>query len=49
MYLEGRGTERDLCKARVWLTKAATHPYQPLPEANRDLARINDTAACNGN
>jgi TPR repeat protein len=46
MYLEGRGTAKDPCEARKWLTDAATHYWSPVPQARRYLDLIRDQNLC---
>lgn len=46
MYLDGRGTTRDPCLAEAWLTKAATHLYQPIAQAKLYLERIHANGLC---
>lgn len=46
MYLEGRGTAKDPCQAKKWLTDAATHYWSPVPQARRYLDLIRDQNLC---
>jgi tetratricopeptide (TPR) repeat protein len=46
MYLEGRGTQKDPCKAQDMLQKAAGHVWTPVPQARKYLDQIREQNLC---
>jgi hypothetical protein len=46
MYLEGRGTQKDPCKAQEMFQKAASAVWNPVPQAKKYLDQIRDQKLC---
>jgi len=46
MYLEGRGTQKDPCKAQEMFQKAASHYWSPVPQAKKYLDQIRAQNLC---
>jgi TonB family protein len=46
MYLEGRGTRKDPCKAQEMFQKAATHFWPPVMQAMKYLNQIREQNLC---
>lgn len=46
MYLQGRGTQKDPCKAQEMLQKAASHAWSPVPQARKYLDQIREQNLC---
>jgi TPR repeat protein len=46
MYLEGRGTQKDPCKAQEMFQKALSHPWNPVPQAKKYLDQIREQNLC---
>lgn len=46
MYLEGRGTQKDPCKAQEMFQKAASHNWSPVPQAKKYLDQIRTQNLC---
>jgi TonB family protein len=46
MYLEGRGTQKDPCKAQEMFQKAASHYWSPVPQARKYLDQIREQKLC---
>jgi tetratricopeptide (TPR) repeat protein len=46
MYLQGRGTQKDPCKAQEMFQKALSHPWNPVPQAKKYLDQIREQNLC---
>ena len=46
MYLEGRGTQKNPCKAQEMFQKAAGHYWSPAPQAKKYLDQIREQKLC---